>query len=51
MKYDVTDLGLASKGKNRIEWAERNMPVLRLIKKRFAKDKPLKGIKMAALSP
>jgi adenosylhomocysteinase len=48
MKYHVKDLKLAPKGKDRIEWAERSMPVLRLIKTRFQKDKPLKGIKMAA---
>lgn len=48
MKYHVKDLKLAPKGKDRIEWAERSMPVLRLIKARFQKEKPLKGIKMAA---
>ncbi len=48
MKYHVKDLKLAAKGKDRIEWAERSMPVLRLIKTRFQKEKPLKGIKMAA---
>jgi adenosylhomocysteinase len=48
MKYHVKDLKLSAKGKDRIEWAERNMPVLRLIKSRFAKEKPLKGIRMAA---
>lgn len=48
MNYDITDLSQAEKGKLRIEWAERNMPVLRLIKKRFAKEKPLKGIRLAA---
>jgi adenosylhomocysteinase len=48
MKYHVKDLKLAAKGKDRIEWAERSMPVLRLIKDRFSKEKPLKGIKMAA---
>lgn len=48
MNYDVKDLSLAAKGKNRIEWAERNMPVLRAIKRRFAKDKPLKGVKLSA---
>ncbi|HVM33308.1 MAG TPA: adenosylhomocysteinase [bacterium] len=48
MKHHVKDLKLASKGKDRIEWAERSMPVLRLIKDRFQKEKPLKGIKMAA---
>ncbi len=48
MKYHVKDLKLSVKGKDRIEWAERNMPVLRLIKQRFLKEKPLKGIRMAA---
>src|SRR3989339_1330492 len=47
MKFDVKDMKLADKGKKRIEWAEREMPVLRLIKERFAKQKPFKGIKMA----
>ena len=41
MKYHVKDLKLAPKGKDRIEWAERSMPVLRLIKTRFQKEKPL----------
>ncbi|MBE9532119.1 MAG: adenosylhomocysteinase, partial [Proteobacteria bacterium] len=48
MKYDIKDIGLAAKGKNRIEWAERDMPVLRRIKSDFKKNKPLKGIKIAA---
>ncbi|HEY5038910.1 MAG TPA: adenosylhomocysteinase [bacterium] len=48
MKYHVKDLKLSAKGKDRIEWAERSMPVLRLIKQRFQKEKPLKGIRMAA---
>ncbi len=48
MKYHVKDLKLAPKGKDRIEWAERSMPVLRLIKADFQKKKPLKGVKMAA---
>jgi adenosylhomocysteinase len=47
MNYDVKDLKLAKAGKNRIEWAEKFMPVLRSIKQRFSKDKPLKGVKMA----
>jgi adenosylhomocysteinase len=46
--YDVADLKLASAGKLKIEWAEQQMPVLRSIKERFAKEKPLKGIKLAA---
>ncbi len=48
MKYDIKDIGLAAKGKNRIEWAERDMPVLRRIKSEFKKKKPLKGVKIAA---
>ena len=40
MKYDVKDLKLSKQGRLRIEWAERNMPVLRLIQKRFQKEKP-----------
>ena len=48
IKHHVKDLGLAELGKNRIEWAELEMPVLRLIRERFAKEKPLKGLKIAA---
>ena len=47
-KGDVKDLSLAAEGVNRIEWAEREMGVLRLIKERFAKEKPLAGYRMAA---
>lgn len=48
MKYDVKDITLAKEGKLKIEWAEQQMPVLRLIKNRFAKEKPLKGLKVGA---
>ena len=48
MRYDVKDLSLAKKGKLRIEWARNNMPVLALIEKRFRKEKPLSGLKVAA---
>ncbi len=48
MKYDVKDMKLAEKGKLRIEWAATQMPVLNLIKERFAKEKPLKNIRIAA---
>src|SRR5271167_4712791 len=48
MKYHVKDLKLSVKGKARIEWAERSMPVLRLIRQRVQNEKPLKGIRMAA---
>ncbi|MDP3789439.1 MAG: adenosylhomocysteinase, partial [Candidatus Omnitrophota bacterium] len=47
MKYDVKDLSLAKKGKLRIEWASEYMPVLKLIKQRLAKEKPLKGSTIA----
>ncbi len=47
MKYDVKDIRLANAGENRITWAEREMPVLRLIKARFRKEKPFKNIRMA----
>lgn len=46
--YDVKDLALAGKGKIRIEWAEQWMSVLRLIRARFAKEKPLKGVRVSA---
>jgi adenosylhomocysteinase len=48
MNSDVKDKSLAAKGKLRIEWAERNMPVLRLIKERFERERPLKNIKLSA---
>ncbi len=48
MKCDVKDLSLANKGRLRIEWAGRDMPVLKLIEARFAKEKPLKGLKVSA---
>jgi len=47
-KYDVTDLKLAPKGKKRIEWADHDMPVLQLVRERFAKEKPLKNMRMSA---
>jgi adenosylhomocysteinase len=47
-KYDVKDLTLADEGKRRTEWSERSMPVLRQIRARFAKEQPLKGIKLSA---
>jgi len=46
-KYDVKNLKLAGVGRKRIEWANEYMPVLGLIRKRFAKEKPLKGITVA----
>ena len=48
MKYDIKDIGLAAEGKRRIEWADNDMPVLQVIRKRFEKQKPLAGINMAA---
>ncbi len=48
MDYDVKDLELAQKGKDRIEWARQSMPVLRLIRDRFEAEKPLSGIRIAA---
>jgi adenosylhomocysteinase len=48
MKYDIKDKKLAEKGKKRIEWAERDMPVLSQVKEKFAKSKVLKGKKMSA---
>ncbi len=46
--HDVTDLGLADEGVRRIEWAEREMPVLRLIRERFERERPLAGVRIAA---
>jgi len=46
--YDVKDLKLAEGGRRRIEWAEREMPVLRLIRERFEKERPLKGLRLSA---
>jgi len=48
MKYDVADLSLAAEGKRRILWADNDMPVLALIRRRFAKSKPLKGKNVSA---
>jgi adenosylhomocysteinase len=48
VKYDIKDINLAELGKKRIEWAERDMPVLGLVKERFRKEKPLQGRKMSA---
>ena len=46
--HDVTDLGLAAEGVRRIEWAEREMPVLRLIRERFERERPLDGLRIGA---
>jgi adenosylhomocysteinase len=48
MDCDVKDLGLAEKGRGRIDWAAREMPVLALIRERFEKERPLAGIRVAA---
>ncbi len=48
MDFHVKDISLSSKGKKRIEWAEKDMPVLLRIRESFSKKKPLKGIKVAA---
>ncbi len=48
MDYHVKDQSLADKGKLRIEWAARSMPVLRSIRERFAKEKPLEGLRISA---
>lgn len=47
MRYDIKDKSLAAKGKLRIEWADNQMPVLKTIKERFEREKPLKGLKIS----
>lgn len=47
MKSDIKDIKLAPAGKKKIEWSEQFMPVLRSVRKRFAKEKPLKGMRIA----
>jgi adenosylhomocysteinase len=46
--FDIKDKSLAEGGRRRIEWAEREMPVLRTILKRFEKEKPLRGVRLSA---
>ena len=48
MNYDIKDKKLAKQGKMRIEWADKDMSVLRLIRERFIKEKPLKNVNIAA---
>jgi adenosylhomocysteinase len=48
MQHDIKDINLAPQGKQRIEWADREMPVLRLIRERFEAEKPLTGVKLVA---
>ena len=48
MEHDVADLGLAPLGRQRIEWADRDMPVLRAIRERFTRQRPLDGLRVSA---
>ncbi len=48
MKSDVRDIGLAPSGKKRILWADSSMPVLQIVRERFAKEKPFNGLRMSA---
>lgn len=48
LKYEVKELRLAEEGQKRIEWAERDMPVLKLIRERFKREKPLAGLRLVA---
>ena len=48
MDYDLRDINLAEKGRLRIEWAGMSMPVLAIIRERFSKERPLKGIRLSA---
>ncbi len=48
MNYEVKDLSLAAAGRNKIEWAEMEMPVLRAIRERFAREQPLRGVRISA---
>jgi adenosylhomocysteinase len=48
MEYHIKDISLAQEGRDRVEWAERDMPVLRSIREGFAKDKPLKNVRISA---
>src|SRR5512135_2530184 len=48
VKHEVKDINLAKKGALRIEWAEKEMPVLRSIAVRFRKERPLKGLRLSA---
>jgi len=47
-KYDIKDIKQAEGGRRKIEWAEREMPVLRLIRERFTRERPLQGIRVSA---
>ena len=48
IEHDIKDISLAPNGKKRIDWAEREMPVLRLIRERFGSEQPLKGVRLVA---
>ncbi len=48
IEHDVKSLGLAAEGRLKIEWAERSMPVLRQVRERFAREQPLKGLRLGA---
>ena len=48
MNYHVKDLDLATAGRQKIAWAEQEMPVLRLIRERFVRERPLKGVRISA---
>ena len=47
-QYDIKDINLSDKGKHRIEWADNSMPVLRRIRERFGRERPLNGIRISA---
>jgi len=48
LRYEIKEIGLAEQGRQRTEWAEREMPVLRLIRERFAQERPLAGVRLVA---
>jgi adenosylhomocysteinase len=48
MEFDVRDVALANRGRDKIDWADQSMPVLRLIRQRFQEEQPLHGIRIAA---
>lgn len=50
MKYEIKDINLAPQGKNQIEWADKDMPVLAQIRERFEKEKPFAGMKFSCCS-
>jgi adenosylhomocysteinase len=47
-EFDIKDISLAEQGRHKIEWAAQEMPVLRLVRERFAGEKPLKGVRLSA---